>query len=258
MVPELERAGFGVVVYDFPDNQDLDRTVSDFAAQWRDFRAERGETRPWSIVTHSMGGLLARSYVEGDDYAGDVSDLILIGPPNAGSALAKAQGLLQWIEGLQGVDARAAGMLGEISEGLGEAAHDLQPESVFLKHLNGRSRRAGVRYCILAGDRGFLTRESRARIESRLVSAERLTGIFGRVARLAVADLPAVLNELGEGTGDGAVSVASTRLEGVNEHRVIHANHVELIRGPLLYPDPGPVACMPQVLEWLEAARIAP
>ena len=35
----------------------------------------------------------------------------------------------------------------------------------------------------------------------------------------------------------------------------IHANHVELVRGPLLYPDPGPVACMPVVLRWLKADR---
>ena len=52
-------------------------------------------------------------------------------------------------------------------------------------------------------------------------------------------------------TGDGVVAVASTRLEGVDDHRVIESNHVELIRGPLLYPDPGPVACLPFVLERL-------
>jgi hypothetical protein len=66
-----------------------------------------------------------------------------------------------------------------------------------------------------------------------------------------MADVTELLDELGEGTGDGAVSIKSTRLDGVSEHRVIHANHVELIRGPLFYPEPGPVACMPQVLEWL-------
>jgi pimeloyl-ACP methyl ester carboxylesterase len=255
MVPELERAGFGVVVYDFPDNQDLDITVAEFGAQWRGFRAERGETLPWAIVTHSMGGLVARDYVEGGSYAGDVSALILIAPPNGGSALAKAQGLLQWVEGVQGLDRRATGVLDELSEGLGEAAEDLLPESRFLARLNARPRREGVRYCILAGDAGFLTRESRMRLESRLGSAARLTGVFGRVARMAVSDLPVLFDELSEGTGDGAVSVSSTRLEGVSEHRVIHANHVELIRGPLLYPEPGPVACMPQVLEWLEAMR---
>ena len=40
---------------------------------------------------------------------------------------------------------------------------------------------------------------------------------------------------------------------GVSDHVVIHANHAELIRAPLLYPDPGPVACMPYILRWLAA-----
>ena len=46
-----------------------------------------------------------------------------------------------------------------------------------------------------------------------------------------------------------------TRLEGVADHVTIHANHAELIRAPLLFADPGPVACMPDVLRWLEEDR---
>ena len=99
LVPELERAGYGVVLYDFPFNRDLDESAAAFADAWRAFRDEHGEHRPWAIVGHSMGALLARSYVEGPDYGDDVAALILIGPPNEGSAMAKAQGLLQWIEG---------------------------------------------------------------------------------------------------------------------------------------------------------------
>jgi hypothetical protein len=49
--------------------------------------------------------------------------------------------------------------------------------------------------------------------------------------------------------------VERTRLAGVADHRTIHANHAELIRAPLLFPDPGPVASMPDVLRWLKADR---
>ncbi len=31
---------------------------------------------------------------------------------------------------------------------------------------------------------------------------------------------------------------------------LIHANHAELIRAPLLFSDPAPVACMPYLLKW--------
>lgn len=39
-----------------------------------------------NIIAHSMGGLVARSYIQGDDYDGDVDNLFLIGTPNKGSS----------------------------------------------------------------------------------------------------------------------------------------------------------------------------
>jgi len=39
-----------------------------------------------NIVAHSMGGLVARSYVEGGEYDNDVNNLILIATPNRGSS----------------------------------------------------------------------------------------------------------------------------------------------------------------------------
>ncbi len=39
-----------------------------------------------NIVTHSMGSLVARSYVQNIDYANDVDNLIMIAPPNRGSS----------------------------------------------------------------------------------------------------------------------------------------------------------------------------
>jgi pimeloyl-ACP methyl ester carboxylesterase len=257
MAPLLERAGFGVVVYDFPDNRDLDESAPRFVRDWSDFRSRVGERRPWAIVAHSMGGLLARWYVEGDDYGDDVSDLILIGPPNHGSALARAQRLIQVLRNVQGINGRYVGVLSDLGDGLGAAADDMRPGSAFLEALNGRPRRAGVRYRILAGDRGFLSAEGRARAEAQLAAAGRVAGGIGRLARLATGDLPTLLDELAEGTGDGVVALASTRLDGADEPVVIHANHVELIRGPALYPDPGPVACMPWVLAWLGVAEPA-
>ena len=101
-----------------------------------------------------MGGLVARGYVEGADYGNDVDHLFLIGPPNHGSALAKAQTLLQFIQGLQSVKGQEGDALAQLSEGLGEAADDMVPGSAFLKELNARPRRDGVRYHILTGDAG--------------------------------------------------------------------------------------------------------
>lgn len=248
MVPLLERAGYGVVVYDYPFNRDLDASAPRFVSDWKEFRQRVGDVQPWALVTHSMGALLARFYVEGRDYAGDVDRLILIGPPNAGSAIARAQPLFELIETIQATrtgegQARVAPV--------GAAAEDLLPGSRFLERLAGLPRREGVAYHILAGDVGFLDRDARRRVEDRFRAAGRGAGVLGGLARIAGAGLLAGLDELTDGTGDGAVAVASTLLEGVADHVVIPANHVELIRGPMMYPDPGPVACMPHVLKWL-------
>ena len=66
-IPVIESAGYGVVVYDFPANQDLDQSSKAFVRDWLRFRLDSGDRRPWAILSHSMGGLLARYYVEGAD-----------------------------------------------------------------------------------------------------------------------------------------------------------------------------------------------
>lgn len=258
MVKPLEEAGFGVVVYDFPYNIDLDKQCEQFVENWLAFRAKTGDRRPWAVLTHSMGALLARWYVEGDRYANDVSRLILVGPPNRGAAMARAQGVLQFIEGLQGMDARQADAIATLSQGLGEAAEDLMLGSAFLDKLNALPRRDGVEYHIIAGSRGFLTKELRTQLESQLKTLRRKSALLGGLLSMALPDLSELLDELSEGTGDGVISLRSAELPGVTDVEVLPVNHVELIRGPLLYPDPGPVACLPVVLDRLRRDRPAP
>ncbi|HMB03836.1 MAG TPA: alpha/beta hydrolase, partial [Isosphaeraceae bacterium] len=221
------------------------------------FRRAAGEARPWALVGHSMGALVARSYVEDTRGDGrDVSALIMIGPVNRGASLAKVQTLYQLLNGIQSVGGRkASDPLVHLGDGLGKSAEDILPGSAFLTALNRRPRRAGVPYHILAGDVGVLSASARRQVEAQLETWKRQGGILGGVmARLAGGDdLAGRLDELSDGLGDGCVSVARTRLEGVTDHVVIHANHAELIRAPLLFPDPGPVACMPYLLRWLAA-----
>jgi len=247
MVGPIEAAGYGVVTYDFPYNRDLDETSPAFGRDWLDFRRRSGDTRPWAIVAHSMGSLLARSYVEAETgYAGDVSALILIAPPNKGSSLARGQTLLQMVENLRAIQGttRRTDPLALLGDGLGAAADDMTPGSVYLRALDARPRRGGVRYRILAGDSAYLTAEARRRVEGQLK-------FLGGVGRMVASGVSAPLDEITDGLGDGCVAVASTRLDGVAEHRILHVDHLELIRAPLVFPDPGPVASMPDILRWL-------
>ena len=257
MIKPLEDAGYGLVVYDFPFNRSLESSCDRFSEDWAAFRRGVGDSRPWSVVAHSMGALVARGYVEGPDYAKDVDTLIMVAPVNQGSGLAMTQTLLQLINGLQSLGGRkpSSDALAHLGDGLGEAATDMSPGSAFLKRLNARPRRAGVDYHILAGDVGIISRAARASIDAQFLAAKRQGGLLGGVTRLAVGnDLSDRLDELTDGAGDGCVSVARSKLEGVTDHVTIHANHAELIRAPLLFRDPGPVACMPYLLRWLPPA----
>jgi pimeloyl-ACP methyl ester carboxylesterase len=254
MIPWLEEAGYGIVVYDYPFNRSIAESCQRYARDWAAFRAEVKDRRPWSIVAHSMGALLARSLVEDDrSWAHNACSVILIAPVNQGSQLAKVQTVMQFMNGLKAINGKnTTRAMMNLSDGLGQAAEDMLPGSPFLTGINRRPRRQGLSYHIIAGDRGFLTRDGRAQIEGRLDLVTRNSGIFGRLTQAATADLPDLLDELTDGTGDGCVRVERTRLEGVADHVTIHANHAELIRAPLLFADPGPVACMPDVLRWLK------
>ena len=253
LTPALEAAGYGVVTYDFPYNRDLDETSGDFVRDWPAFRTGTGDSARWVILAHSMGGLLARSLIESPskDEPSDVSALLMLAPPNHGSSLAQGQTFLQTVQALQSVRGeRRTEPLAHLGDGLGAAADDLTPGSAYLNTLNARPRRAGVAYHILAGDSAYLSRESRRQVEASLASAGRIGGL----GRLLTAGVKGPLDEITDGLGDGCVAVASTRLAGVADHRVMHVNHLELIRAPLLFPDAGPIASMPTLLEWLQEA----
>ena len=256
MIPQIEEAGYGIVVFDYPFNHPLEESSARFRRDWQKFRRLHGETRPWAILAHSMGALVARALVEDPAQpAGDISTLILIAPVSQGSSLARAQALRQWLQGLQTVAGKSpADPLAYLGNGEGEAAVDILPGSAFLTTLNGRPRRAGVAYHILAGDAGFMPLAGRRRIEAQLQAMRRQGGLLAGLSRVVSHDLPAQLDELCDGTGDGCVSVEHTKLEGVTDHVTIHANHAELIRAPLLFADPGPVVSMPYILRWLKAS----
>ena len=241
LIPWLEEAGYGLVIYDYPFNRRIDESCAAFARDWAAFRRKSGDKLPWAIFAHSMGALLARSLVEDDaTWAGDVSSMILVAPVNQGSHLARVQTVIQLMNGLQSInEKKTSKAMMHISDGMGQSAQDMLPGSAVLTKLNRRPRRRGLPYHIVAGDSGFLTRDGRAQIEGQVALVNRNAGIFGRLTQAATADLPELLDELTDGTGDGCVSVARTRLEGVTDHVILHANHAELIRAPCSSPTPG-------------------
>ncbi len=185
---------------------------------------------PLSIVAHSMGSLVTRAYIEGDDYAGGIGRLILIAPPNHGSNWAQFRLLLEAQEhyGLWKNEAEWSPTW-MITDGLGEAGRDLQPGSAFLTMLNDRPRREGVQYTIITG-----SQHPAARIAGN--TTEKLANVLPDYVESlwGFRQTTDSLRKLGERMkntstdSDGPVTLDSARLSGVNDFVVVHGDHHSL------------------------------
>jgi len=166
-----------------------------------------------------MGGLVARACVEDKNLnPGNISRLIMIAPPNHGSAiaglsaaeLAKKFSLPNEVAlaSLKPIDDAIGGFVGRIKE-------ELRPESSVLAALNSNPIPGQISYSIIAGTGGPVPGEL---IEMSLVLGRLIFGeepdaktSLNRVSQLARLD------EWTRGRGDGVVSVKSAKLAGVTD-----------------------------------------
>ncbi|MGB7158462.1 MAG: hypothetical protein WBD40_10385, partial [Tepidisphaeraceae bacterium] len=165
MASYLEGQGHQVAYFTYPSDQPL----ADSAAMLRDRVNGLREVFPnllINVLTHSMGALVAREFIEGPDYTGGIERLIMIAPPNHGSKWAS----LRWALEVQEHyylwrDEPTWHPTWAITDGLGEAGRDLKAKSPFIKQLNDRPRREGVRYTIIAGNQHPAARMSASAVD---------------------------------------------------------------------------------------------
>jgi len=243
LTPHLLDHGATVVRFDYANDQGLEDSANDLAGVLRRL-SELGVARV-SIVAHSMGGLVARQALTSDSgYAGDgaggkgaagvgegglpaIERLIMVGTPNHGSPLAHLQAVAeareQVVRRVQGTAADGSGVLGYSGDGCGEAGRDLCIGSDFLKTLNARPNPKNVAITTISG----IATPSAACSYLKDDAARQWAGLLGRERAEALA-LQAC--EAVETLGDGMVGSGSPRIDGVEDHVEIAADHRSMLK----------------------------
>jgi pimeloyl-ACP methyl ester carboxylesterase len=225
----LSTGGFQVAYFVYPAAGPIDDDANLLAEHLQALQQAHPDIK-LNLLGYSMGGLVARRYVEGKDYAGGVDHLIEVGTPNHGSDWAWASPILaaheNYFMARSDSNWRASWL---ITDGLGEATRDLIPDSKFLHRLNRLPRRADVRYTIIAGNKNVLADVAGDLVGSAAgevpghnwLSTVVRTGLLWAGMQLDSATAP----------GDGPVSLRSAKLDGVSDFVVIPADHIELAEG---------------------------
>lgn len=221
--------GYQVAYFTYPSDQPIADSAALFGKKMTTLRKAMPAARV-SVLAYSMGGLVSRGYIEGPDYAGGIDRLIMIGPPNNGSAWSKYRIALEMQEHYylwrHEPEWHWTWM---ITDGFGEAGRDLKPGSKFLRALNGRPRRDGVKYTIIAGSQH----------PARRITANFFDGTAHLIPRRAASwwgfrqcksglarEADAIRTRAG--AGDGPVHISSARLSGVDDFVVLQADHATL------------------------------
>ena len=229
----IREAGFRTAMFAYPNDQPLAESAELFSRELRNWK-EQHPTCVVTVVAYSMGGLVVRGAIE--DPALDprnVRQLIMISPPNHGSALARFAVGVDLFEFLNSRERRLRvnPFYAAIEDGLAEAAEDLRPNSPLLVKWNARPRNPHVEYSILLGSGGPLLDEDRQAIENELLSIGNHSPLIAPLAENA-AELVADMDEVVHGLGDGVVSIERGRLDGVDDIVMLEYGHTTVLNHP--------------------------
>lgn len=177
----LTQAGYPCGTFNYPNDGPIAESAKSFSQELIRFRLAH-PLKPVFVVTHSMGGLVARAVVENPELdPGNVRRLIMIAPPNGGS---------HWAYCPVGFDAWDALVihhnesLGEsitstVTDGWNEARRDLRPNSRFLRRLNACDRNSNIDYTILLGTGALARPEDVAELRRLANSCEPKADLVG-------------------------------------------------------------------------------
>ena len=227
LIAGIEKSGYRCATFKYPNDHRIAASGKLLSKELTKF-AKRYPLQKISLVTHSMGGLVARECLENPKLdPGNVTKLIMLAPPSHGSMLAYyAMGADILEHGIRKEKTSFTNRLkASIADGLSEAVEDMKPGSKFLKHLNSLPRNKKVRYSILLGDGAIMDKEERAELaKTARQLVEKIPYANEKAKRLETRINQ--MDELLAGKGDGAVSIERGKLQGVADIQILHFRHL--------------------------------
>jgi pimeloyl-ACP methyl ester carboxylesterase len=223
----VRKAGYPCATFAYPNDWEINESAARLSQRLKEIAAEHPGQR-LAIVTHSMGGLVARACLENAELdPGNVDRLVMIAPPTHGTMLAHiAVATDVWEHWLGRADGGPWDRCRDsVIDGLGEAADDMVPGSPFLTELNARPRNPKVRYAIFLGTSAKVTDGEVKWMRTALQeTGGRCPGFRDCTGR--VDSLLADMEELVEGKGDGVVALKRGRLDGVDDVVILPFGHL--------------------------------
>ncbi len=246
LIPVLDTAGFEVWEFRYPNDQGIDRSVAYLAEHWPTLPADR----PAIFVGHSMGGLVIRDFVSrwrhpvagSAQVAGaPILGAVLIGTPNQGSEWARLRIWLELRDQLLEERDRRFSLFAALRDGTGEAKIDLRPGSDYLTALNAVPWPTTIPIQLIGG----------VLLEPPLAMTQSVAEMSQSAPTLELREKFATWwSGIGEGLGDGVVTLASLSLPNTPPPLMMQASHRGMLLR-LLPNDPEPPAIRP-LLQTLE------
>ena len=246
----LTKAGYLCATFSYPNDGPIAESAKLFSQELIGFRRTHPH-RPVFVVSHSMGGLVARAVVENPELdPGNVRQLIMIAPPNGGSHWAYCPvGFDAWDAiVIHRQDSLGDAIMNTVTDGWNEARRDLRPNSRFLRRLSARNRNSNVEYTVLLGT-GAVAREEDVAEMRKIVEQMRTESRFGRLVAPRLDDYFTDLDDFTSGHGDGVVAVQRGRLAGVDDVVLLPFRHNAVLRD---FEDPTSKQVLNVILKRLE------
>lgn len=182
------------------DYENINTTLQEVAKQLQDKLAavglQQGHNKTFNIVAHSMGGLVARWFIEHLEGKNIVNHLVMLGTPNAGSPWPKIE---DWVItgvtiGLNALESatwyvRALSTLVAGIEKLDVSLDQMAPNSDFLNML-ADSANPNVPYTVIAGNTQAVRGEPIFDDNGKGVIAWLMSGLKAKNKSHALADIP--------------------------------------------------------------------